>query len=189
MPSRRTSHAAGLTWLVTIAVAAAACGTGSAAPLSSATATRSASPSAASSAAGDPVADLRIASPYTLEALDAGKAAQIEQVKTGLGDVAAFVQVGARTVRKSGTSAGLLLGIGLPGVPPVSVLESMVTSAVGKVGGTMTTRTILGQEVRMVEGTTTSVAGYAHEATIFLAYGRTMSEAIDALTAVIQANE
>jgi hypothetical protein len=53
----------------------------------------------------------------------------------------------------------------------------------------MTTRTILGQEVRLVEGPTTSVAGYPHEGAIVLAYGRSLAEAVDIVTAVIQATE
>jgi hypothetical protein len=194
MPSRRTSHAAGLTWLVAIALVAAACGTGSPSAPSSraAQATPSAGPSsAASSANGDPIAGLSIAAPYTLETLDASQQAQIEQVKNGLGAAASVVQIGARTVRKSGTSAGLLLAMAFPGVPlnAASLLDSIVGGAAGSAGGTMTTRTILGQEVRLVEGPTTSIAGYPHEGAIVLAYGRSLSEAVDVITAVIQASE
>jgi hypothetical protein len=202
MPSRRTSHAAGLTWLVAIALLAAACGTGSASasPAAQTTASPSAgagtaggsgSPNASSSAAGDPIADLSIAPPYTLDALDAGQQAQIEQVRNGLGAAASVVQVGARMVRKSGSSAGLLLAMAFPGVPlnSASLLDSIVGGAAGSAGGTMTTRTILGQEVRLVEGTTTSVAGYPHDGTIVLAYGRSLSEAVEIITAVIQATE
>jgi hypothetical protein len=190
MASRRTTHAAAVAWLVAVALLVPACGTGAASASPAQQASRSATPSTvASTAVGDPIAGLSIASPYTLDRLDAGKTAQIEQVKNGLGDVAAFVEVGARTVAKSGTSAGLLLAIRLPGVPPMSVLESMVTGAVGTAGATMTTRTIVGREARLVEGTTTSVAGYTHDATIVLAYGRSLKEAVAIITAVIEASE
>jgi hypothetical protein len=197
MASRRTSHGAALRWLVAIPLLASACGSGSApatsAPASPAAATTGAtsSPSAPGSAAGDPIADLSIAPPFTLDALDAAQQAQIEQVRNGLGAAASVVQVGARMVRKSGSSAGLLLALAFPGVPlnSATLLDSIVSGAAGSAGGTMTTRTILGQEVRLVEGTTTSVAGYPHEGTIVLAYGRSLSEAVAIITAVIQASE
>jgi hypothetical protein len=200
MASRRTTHGAATTWLVVMAVLVAACGTGPASPSPAAqgTPTRAADPStAASSTVGspvaglDPIANLSIAAPYTFEPLDAAQAAQIQQIQNGLGAMATIVQIGARMVKKSDTSAGLLLGMAFPGVPldSAALVDSVVGGAAGKAGGTMTTRTIGGQQVRLVEGPTTSIAGYPRAGTIVLAYGRSLSEAVGIITAVIDASE
>jgi hypothetical protein len=195
MASRRTTQGAALIWLVAIALLAAACGTtpapASPSPSALPTVGLTSSPAASTSAAGDPMADVSIAPPYKLDELDAAQQAQIEQVKKGLGTMASVVQVSARMVRKSATSDGLLLALAFPGVPLNSkvLVDSVVGGAAGSAGGTMTTRTIGGQEVRLVEGTTTSVAGYPHEGTIVLAYGRSLADAVAIITAVIQATE
>jgi hypothetical protein len=194
MASRRTTQGAAITWLVAMALLVGACGTGLATPSPAvqATPTRPASASTApSSPAGDPLAGLSIAAPYTIAPLDAGQAAQIEQVRNGLGAMATVVQIGARMVKKSGTGGGLLLAMAFPGVPlnSAALVDSVVGGAAGSAGGTMTTRTIGGQEVRLVEGPATSIAGYPHEGAIVLAYGRTLSEAVAIITAVIEASE
>jgi hypothetical protein len=181
-----------MVWLVAIALLVAACGSSLASPSPAAQPTPSPAPSTVSdSGVGDPLAELSIAPPYTLDVLDAGEAAQIEQVKSSLATAGMAVRVGARTVKKSGTFGGLLLAMAFPGMPlnTAAVIDSVVGSAAGSGAGTMTRRTIGGQDVRLVEGPATSVAAYPREGTIVIAYGRSLSEAVEIITAVIQASE
>jgi hypothetical protein len=103
--------------------------------------------------------------------------------------MASIVQVGARQVRKSDANDGLLLAMAFPGVPvPGSFLDSIATSA-GGANAKVTSRTIEGHDVRLVEGAGTNIAAYLHGSTIVFAYGQTADEAVAILTAVIQATE
>jgi hypothetical protein len=204
MNSRRPPHLTILTGLATLALLVAACG-GSTAPTTSASAspaaaatpspaaTAATSPAAtASAAAGSPVADaaasLSIAAPYTLVQPE-GAQAQIDQIKNGLGAMASIVQIGARQVKKAGSNDGLLLAMAFPGVPvPGSFLESFAASA-GGTDATVTSRTIGGQDVKLIEGTSTHAAAYAHGSTMVFVYGQSADETLAIVTAVIQASE
>jgi hypothetical protein len=205
MNSPRPPHRA-LIGFAAIALLAAACG-GSTAPTASPTASpaaattaspastvgatpaSTASQAAASSPGADAAAGLRIALPYTLEPLDASQAGQIDQVKNGLGAMASVVQVGVRQVKKAGANDGLLLAMAFPGVPvPGSFLDSMATAAAGS-NGKVTSQTINGQDVKLIEGSSTHVAAYAHGSTMVFVYGQSADETVAIVTAVIQASE
>ena len=209
MHDRRPFHRQALIGLVAISLFAAACGsssapttTASASPAAAATASaaasvaatsaESASPAAADSPAADPAASLSIAAPYTLAPLEATQAAQFEaSLKAGLGAMASIVQVGARQVKKAGASDGLVLAMAFPGVPvsnTSSFLDSVVGGAAGA-GGKVTSTTIQGKDVKLIEGSQTHVAAYLHGSTIVFAYGQTADETLAIITAVIQASE
>ena len=185
MHDRRPFHRQALIGLVAISLFAAACGsssapttTASASPAAAATASaaasiaatsaESASPAAAGSPAADPAASLSIAAPYTLAPLEATQAAQFEaSLKAGLGAMA------------------------FPGVPvsnTSSFLDSVVGGAAGA-SGKVTSTTIQGKDVKLIEGSQTHVAAYLHGSTIVFAYGQTADETLAIITAVIQASE
>jgi hypothetical protein len=207
MNSRRPPHHRALIGLAAIALLATACGSATApttsptaspavattpSPAASAAATpaASASSAAAGSPGADPAATLSIAAPFTLAPLEAAQAAQFETgLKASLGAMASIVEVGARQVKKSGTNDGLLLAMAFPGVPvPGSFLDSIAASAGGS-NAKVTSRTIEGQDVRLIEGTGTNIAAYLHGSTIVFAYGQTADESVAIITAVIQASE
>jgi hypothetical protein len=188
-----------LAGLALIALLVAACG-GSSAPTTSPTASPAAAttpaPAATASSAvagspgADPVATLSIAAPYTLAPLEASQSAQFETgLKASLGAMASIVQVGARQVKKSDANDGLLLAMAFPGVPvPGSFLDAIAASAGGS-NAKVTSRTIEGQDVRVIEGNATNIAAYLHGSTIVFAYGQTVDESVAIITAVIQASE
>jgi hypothetical protein len=208
MHERRPAQRQALIAFVAIALLAGACGTS--APTTSATASpraaatasaaasvaatpvTSASPAAAGSPGADPAAGLSIAAPYTLEPLDPTQAAQFEaSLKAGLGALSSIVQVGARQVKKAGTNDGLVLAMAFPGVPvsnTSSFLDSVVGGAAGA-NGKVTSKTIEGQDVRLIEGTGTHVAAYLRGSTIVFAYGQAAAETEAIITAVIQASK
>jgi hypothetical protein len=205
MNSQRPPHLTTiLAGLATVALLVGACG-GSTAPTASTSASAAAaatpSPAAsaaatpaatASTAAGSPGADaaasLSIAPPYTLAQLE-GAQAQIDQITSSLGAMASIVQVGARQVKKAGANDGLLLAMAFPGVPvPGSFLDTFAASA-GGADAKVTSRTIGGQDVKLIEGSSTHVAAYAHGSTMVFVYGQTADETLAIVTAVIQASE
>jgi hypothetical protein len=207
MNSQRPPHRRTLAGIAAIALLAAACG-GSSAPTTSASASSAAattpspaasaatspaltaSPPAAGSPGADPAATLSIAAPYTLAPLEGAQADQFEAgLKASLGAMASIVQVGTRQVKKSGANDGLLLAMAFPGVPvPGSFLDAIAASAGGS-NAKVTSRTIQGQDVRLIEGTGTNIAAYLHGSTIVFAYGQTADESLAIITAVIQASE
>ena len=136
------------------------------------------------------MATLSIAAPYTLAPLEASQSAQFETgLKASLGAMASIVQVGARQVKKSDANDGLLLAMAFPGVPvPGSFLDAIAASA-GGANAKVTSRTIEGQDVRVIEGNATNIAAYLHGSTIVFAYGQTVDESVAIITAVIQASE
>jgi hypothetical protein len=198
MNSRRPSHRRALAGLATIALLAAACA-GSTAPTAStsasaavATASPVVTPAASASAVAgspgaDPAATLSIAAPYTLAQLE-GAQAQIDQITNGLGAMASIVQIGARQVKKAGSNDGLLLAMAFPGVPvPGSFLDTFAASA-GGADAKVTSQTIGGQDVKLIEGTSTHAAAYAHGSTMIFVYGQSADETLAIVTAVIQAS-
>jgi hypothetical protein len=203
MNSPRAPHLRVLTGLATIALVATACG-GSSAPTTSASpaaaataspaATAASTPAATASPAagspgGDAAASLSIAAPYTLTPLDAAQAGQIDQLKNSLGAMSSIVQVGVREVRKGATNDGVLLAMAFPGVPvPGSFLDTFVAGA-GGADAKVTSRTIGGQDVKLVDGTATHVAAYAHGSTMVFVYGQSADETVAIITAVIAASE
>jgi hypothetical protein len=205
MESQRPPHLTILAGLATVALLAAACG-GSTAPTTSASASSaaattpspaasaatspaaSASPAAAGSPGADAAASLSIAAPYTLAQLE-GAQAQIDQIKNALGAMASIVQIGARQVKKAGSNDGLLLAMAFPGVPvPGSFLDTFAASA-GGTDAKVTSQTIGGQDVKLIEGTSTHAAAYAHGSTMVFVYGQSADETLAIITAVIQASE
>ena len=200
MQSPRAPHHRTWIGIAAIALLAAACG-GSTAPTAStsvspaavATASPAATPAAtASAAAGSPGADaaasLSIAPPYTLAPLDAAQAGQVDQVKNALGAMSSVVQLGVREVKKGGTNDGVLLAMAFPGVPVPGFLDAFAASA-GGADAKVTSRTIGGQDVKLIEGTATHVAAYAHGSTMVFVYGQSADETLAIVTAVIQASE
>lgn len=215
MHSRRAPQRSVLAGLATVALFAAACGNSSnatastsASPAAAATASPAAtgSPTATASAAvatpdatassaaaaspgADPTTTLSIAAPYALAPLEGAQAGQIDQLKNSFGAMASVVQVGVRQVKKAGANDGVLLAMAFPGVPvPGAFLDTFATSA-GGANATVTSRTIEGQDVKVIEGTGTHVAAYAHGSTMVFVYGQTTDETIAIITAVIQASE
>jgi hypothetical protein len=209
MDSRRVTHPGVLIVLASVALIAAACGNGAAPTASPASPAAAATPSAAASASSaaaetpaatassaaagspgaDPAASLSIAAPYTFAPLEGAQAGQIDQVRNSLGAMSAVVQMGVRQVKKSGANDGLLMAMAFPGVPvPGSFLDTFAASA-GGANATVTSRTIEGQDVKLIEGASTHVAAYAHGSTMVFAYGQTADETVAIITAVIQASE
>jgi hypothetical protein len=204
MNSQRPPHLTILAGLATVALLVAACG-GSTAPTASQTASAAAIPpspaatspgtpaaSASTAAGGSPAADaaasLSIAAPYTLAQLE-GAQAQIDQITNGLGAMASIVQIGARQVKKAGSNDGLLLAMAFPGVPvPGSFLDTFAASAGGP-NATVTSRNINGHDVKLIEGSSTHAAAYAHGSTLVFVYGQSADETVAIVTAVIQASE
>jgi hypothetical protein len=197
-----------VTAFVAIALLAAACGSSSA-PTTSASASAAApattppasstpaatigataSPAAAGSPGADPAAALSIAAPYALAPLDAAQGAAFEaSLKAGLGSMASIVQIGARQVKKGGANEGLLLAMTFPGVPVLDAfLDSIAGGAAGP-GGKVTSTTIEGHDVKLIEGADTHAAAYLHGSTIVFAYGQAADKALGMITAVIQATE
>jgi len=205
MNSRRAPQRLTFIGIAAIALLAAACGSSSA-PTTAATsspaaataspaATVAATPAATESAgaAGSPGADaaasLSIAAPYTLAPLDAAQAGQIDQLKNSLGAMSSIVQVGVREVRKGATNDGVLLAMAFPGVPvPGSFLDTFATGAGGP-GAKVTSKSINGHDVKLIEGSSTHVAAYAHGSTMVFVYGQSADETLAIITAVIQASE
>lgn len=207
----RTFARAALATLVALVIAA--CGSSapasstpaSSAPASSApaseapaTASAAASPStaasAASSAAIDPMDDISIAAPYTLDELDDATATTFEnQMKSGLGALGSLIHVGARTAKSGGATAGVVVAMSFPGIPGTespTFLDSVALGAAGSAQGKTTSRTIDGQDVRVIETDRGAFALYKHGAdTVVMTVGQTADQAIAIITAIIQATE
>jgi hypothetical protein len=204
MNSRRAPHRLILIGIAGIGLLAAACGSSSA-PTTAATAspaaataspaatvaatpTVTASPGAGGSSA-DAAASLSIAAPYTLAPLDAAQAGQIDQLKNSLGAMSSIVQMGVREVRKGATNDGVLLAMAFPGVPvPGSFLDTFAAGAGGP-DAKVTSRSINGHDVKLIEGSSAHVAAYAHGSTMVFVYGQSADETLAIITAVIQASE
>ena len=103
--------------------------------------------------------------------------------------MASIVQVGARQVKKAGSNDGLLLAMAFPGVPvPGSFLDTFATGAGGP-DAKVTSKSINGHDVKLIEGASTHVAAYAHGSTMVFVYGQSADETLAIITAVIQASE
>jgi hypothetical protein len=103
--------------------------------------------------------------------------------------MSSVVQMGVRQIKKAGANGGILLAMAFPGLPvPGSFLDTFAPSAAGP-NGTVTSRNIEGQDVKLIEGSGTHVAAYAHGSTIVFVYGQTADETVAMITAVIQANK
>ena len=201
MVSSTPAQRRGFVALVAIVLLAAACGNttapttsasqaAQATPSPTATPAATASTSAAASPAVDPTAGLSIAPPYTLAPLPAAQAAAFEAgMKAGLGAMSSFLQVGAKQVNKGSTNDGLVLAMAFPGVPvSSSFLDSVAGGAAGS-GGKVTSTTIQGHDVKLIETTAAHVAGYLHGSIIVFAYTQSQAESIAVLTAVIKATD
>ena len=138
------------------------------------------------------MAGLSIAPPYTLDPLDSATASTFEtQMKTSLGAMGSLVNVGARMAKRNGLPAAVIIGMSFNGVPTDSptFLDSVAGGAAGSAAGAVTTRTIEGRAVKVVEGTSGTFAMYQHGSTIVMAIGTAKDEAVPVITAVIQASE
>ena len=160
----------------------------------SATATSSAAASPSGSAAIDPMDDISIAAPYTLDALDESTATTFEnQMKTGLGALGSLIHVGARTAKNGTATAGIVVAMSFPGIPGTespTFLDSVALGAAGSAQGKTTSRTIDGQDVRVVETDRGSFALYKHGAdTVVMTVGQTTDQAVAIMTAIIEATE
>lgn len=195
-----TSGRRGLVALVAmLAVALTGCGSSPAATASpTPTATPSPTPTATanptSSAAADPAAQLKIAAPYSLVALDAITQAEFEAgIKTGLGQLGSMISVGARAVSKSGTpvagSVVMVMDIPLAGVTDLpTFLDSAVSGMAGTMSGTVSKTTILGRAVDLVTAKNGVVAAYQVQTSVVFAVAPDATEAQAIATALIQAN-
>jgi hypothetical protein len=195
-----------------LTMAVAACGSTpspetSTAPTSTATASApataspTASPPATASATTaspgatvDPMEDISIAAPYTLDKLDPSTAAAFEtQMKASLGALGSLIQVGARTAKLNGAAAGIVIAMAFPGIPGTdspTFLDSIATGAAGSANGKTTSRTIDGQDVRVIETASGGFALYKHGTdTVIMSVGATPDKAVAVITAIIKATE
>ena len=77
-----------------------------------------------------------------------------------------------------------------PGVPvsnTSSFLDSVYGGAAGS-SGKVTSTTIEGKDVKVIEGAQTHAAAYLHGSTIVFAYAQTADETVAIITAVIQSS-
>jgi hypothetical protein len=160
----------------------------------SASASPSAAASAATSAAVDPMDDISVAVPYALAPLDEATASTFEnQMKTGLGALGSLINVGARTVTNTGAPAGIVIAMSFPGIPGTELptfLDSVALGAAGSAQGKTTSRTIDGQDVKVIETERGSFALYKHGTdTVVMTVGQTTDQAVAIITAIISATE
>jgi hypothetical protein len=137
---------------------------------------------------------ISIAAPYAFQPLDASTAAGFEsQMKTGLGALGSLINVGARTVTNGAVPAGIVVAMAFPGIPGTdspTFLDSVAMGAAGSAQGKTTTRSIDGQDVKIIETAQGAFALYKHGAdTVVMAVGQTTDQAVAIVTAIIQASE
>ena len=157
------AFAAALIGLVLVAcspapsVAPSATTTSTAAPTPSASSSATARPSAAS--APDPAIGLKIASPYTLSALDpAIEAGLRQQFAASAGAFGSLIGIGGRSISENGIVVGNVLLVSLPaGMMSDAVYKVFVDGLTSNTGITLATTTISSVEVS--SGSDASVGG------------------------------
>ena len=171
------------------------------APATATAASTAASSSAASATGGasgsaaavDPMNAISIAPPYTLGQLDRVTSAAFEAgMKAALGSMGT-VHMGARDVKKGGTDAGFVMAMtidGVQGVNPATFLDLVAQGAAGSAQGSVTSRTIEGRQVRLIDSGSGGIAMYVRDdGTIVFAYARAAEDSAGVITAIIQGTE
>lgn len=140
----------------------------------------------------DPADDLEIAAPYSLAPLDEQIASFfVTAMEQSLGSMADVFDVGVRSATKGGQAVAFVIVMGFPDLPVGmnALLEGAAQGAAGQ-GGTVETRNIGGQDVRIVEvqGQTFVLMVVDNELVMVIAQSFTKKDSIDVATALIGAN-
>jgi hypothetical protein len=135
------------------------------APTATAAPTPSAPPSVAPSASvavKDPTADLAIAAPYQLVALDPASEALLRQQITGsLGALGGIFDIGVRQVSDGGTIAGFVMVMGFPtGVLSETAYKAALGGLAQSLGVTFKTTDVSGTTVSSAASASAGYAAY-----------------------------
>jgi hypothetical protein len=135
--------------------------TATTAPTPSAEPSTAVAPSA-SAVINDPTADLAIAAPYQLVALDPASEALLRQQITGsLGSLGAIMDIGVRQVTDGGTLAGYAMIMGFPtGVLSETAYKAALGGLAQSLGVTFKTTDVSGTTVSSAASATAGYAAY-----------------------------
>jgi hypothetical protein len=140
----------------------------------------------------DPADDLEIDAPYALDPLDEAIAGFfVTAMEQSLGSLADVFDVGVRSATKGGEAVAFVIVMGFPDLPVGmnALLDGAAQGAAGS-GGTVETRNIGGQDVRIVEvqGQTFVLMVIDDELVMVIAQSFTKKDSVDVATALIGAN-
>jgi hypothetical protein len=140
----------------------------------------------------DPADDLEIDAPYSLDPLDEAIAGFfVTAMEQSLGSLADVFDVGVRSATKGGEAVAFVIVMGFPDLPVGmnALLDGAAEGAAGS-GGTVETRNIGGQDVRIVEvqGQTFVLMVIDDELVMVIAQSFTKKDSVDVATALIGAN-
>jgi hypothetical protein len=140
----------------------------------------------------DPAENLEIAAPFALKPLDEQIAAIfVTAMEQSLGSMADVFDVGVRSATKGGDAVAFVIVMGFPDLPVGmdALLDGAAQGAAGS-GGTVETRNIGGQPVRIIEvqGQTFVLMVVDDELVMVIAQTFSKKDSIDVATAIIEAN-
>jgi hypothetical protein len=138
----------------------------------------------------DPAEDLEIAAPYSFEPLDEQIAAIfVTAMEQSLGALADVFQVGVRSAVKDGQSEAFVIVMAFPDLPigGKALLDGAAQGAAGA-GGTVETRDIGGESVRIVEAQGQAFVLSMVDNELVMVIGQSKKASIDVTTAIIEAN-